>query len=121
MTNITHYVTLFNCYVMSDANARIKRNLVESAMRIVFDVEIEGLGQALKQARVKAKMSVVLAGERAQMSGANFSRIENEETKGVPIQTFIKAAKAVDPDLSSRLGEWIKVITKLEAEIPTSI
>ncbi|MFN6475253.1 helix-turn-helix domain-containing protein [Nostoc sp. DedQUE07] len=77
-------------------------------LKIVFEVEVEGLGQVLRQAREKAKLSVASAGERAGMSGANFSRIENEETKGVPIETLIKAAKAVGLDLSSYLGEWVK-------------
>ena len=76
-------------------------------MKIIFEIEVKGLGQALKQAREKAKLSVASAGKRAGMSGANFSRIENEETKGVPVETLIKAAKAVELDLSYYLGKWI--------------
>lgn len=79
-------------------------------MRIVFEVEVEGLGQALKQAREAARLSVASAGELAGMSGANFSRIENEEPKGVPIETLVKAAKAVGLDLSPYLGEWVKSV-----------
>ena len=39
--------------------------------------------------------------------------IENEETKGVPIETLVKAAKAVGLDLSLYVGEvgkdWLPV------------
>ena len=79
-------------------------------MRIVFEVEVEGLGQVLKQAREAARLSVAAAGERAGMSGANFNRIENEETKGVPVETLVRAAKAVGLDLSTYMGEWIKSV-----------
>lgn len=79
-------------------------------MKIVFEVEIKGLGKALKRAREKAKLSVASAGERAGMSGANFSRIENEDAKGVPLDSLIKASEAVGLDLSAYFGEWVKSI-----------
>ncbi|MBR8832521.1 MAG: helix-turn-helix domain-containing protein [Stigonema ocellatum SAG 48.90 = DSM 106950] len=79
-------------------------------MRIIFEVEVPGLGQALRKARESARLSVAAAGERAGMSGANFSRIENEEPKGVPIETLMKAAKAVGLDLSFYIGEWVKSV-----------
>jgi transcriptional regulator with XRE-family HTH domain len=79
-------------------------------MKIIFEVKVEGLGQALRQAREDARLSVASAGQRAGMSGANFSRIETEDNKGVPIGTLIKAAKAVGLDLSSYLGEWVKSV-----------
>ena len=45
-----------------------------TGLKIVFEVKVEGLGQALKQARETARLSVAAAGERAGMSGANCSR-----------------------------------------------
>ncbi len=113
---ITHYATLVNCYVTMYGDDRLKEIMLMDVMRIVFEVEVEGLGQALRQAREKAKLSVASAGERAGMSGANFSRIENEETKGVPIETLVKAAKAVGLDLSSYLGEWVKSMPGITIE-----
>jgi transcriptional regulator with XRE-family HTH domain len=95
---------------------RLKEVLLMNVMKIVFEVEIKGLGFAIKQARKAAKLSVASAGERAGMSGANFSRIENEETKGVPIETLVKASQAVGLDLSSHLGDWAKSIPVVDAK-----
>jgi transcriptional regulator with XRE-family HTH domain len=92
------------------SGGNLKGVVLMDVMRIVFEVEVKGLGQVLKQAREAARLSVASAGERAGMSGANFSRIENEETKGVPIQTLVKAAQAVGLDLSSYLDEWVKSV-----------
>ncbi|MDY6786480.1 MAG: helix-turn-helix transcriptional regulator [Cyanobacteriota bacterium] len=83
-------------------------------MRIIIEVELEGIGTALKQAREKVGMSLVVAGNQAGMSGANFSRIENEETKGVPLTTLIRAATVVGLDLKKYLGDWIEHIPGVE-------
>jgi len=79
-------------------------------MKILVEVEVTGIGAALKRAREKAQISLSVAGDRSGMSGANFNRIENEDTKGVPLSTLIRAAKAVDLDLSEHLGDWAKNI-----------
>jgi len=41
-----------------------------------------------------------VADDRAGMSGANFNRIENEDTKKVPLDTLVRVAKAVELDLT---------------------
>lgn len=79
-------------------------------MKIIFEVEIQGLGQALKAARESAGLSLTVAGDRSGMSGANFNRIENEDAKGVPLETLARAAKAVELDLSQYLGEWVNSV-----------
>lgn len=86
---------------------------ITSVMRIIVEVEVEGLGKALKQAREAVSLSVAAAGERASMSGANFNRIENEETKGVPLETLARAARAVGLDLSIYIGDWIESVPSI--------
>lgn len=76
-------------------------------MEIIVKVKAEGIGSALKEARESEGISLVVAGDRAGMSGANFNRIENEDTKGVPIETLVRAANAVGLDLTKVLGDWI--------------
>jgi len=83
-------------------------------MKIIIEVEAHGVGAALKQARENAKISLTVAGDRSGMSGANFNRIENEDTKGVPLPTLIRAAEAVNLDLVPLLGEWIKTVPGIE-------
>jgi len=79
-------------------------------MKIIIEVELTGIGTALKKARETAGLSLTVAGDYAGMSGANFNRIENEDTKGVPLDTLIRAANAVGLDLTECLGEWIQHI-----------
>lgn len=79
-------------------------------MKIIIEVETSGIGTALKEARESAGLSLTVAGDRAGMSGANFNRIENEITKGVPLSTLVRAAKAVSLDLTKYLNELIKNI-----------
>lgn len=86
-------------------------------MKIIIEVELTGVGASLKRAREAAGLSLTVAGDRAGMSGANFNRIENEDTKGVPLNTLIRAAKAVDLDLGKELGNWIKHIPGFEENI----
>jgi transcriptional regulator with XRE-family HTH domain len=81
-----------------------------SAMKLIIEVELEGIGAALKKAREAANISLTVAGDRSGMSGANFNRIENEDSKGVPIRTLAKAAQAVNLDLSTCLGDWVRQI-----------
>lgn len=83
-------------------------------MKIIIEVEAVGVGSALKAAREDAKISLTVAGDRSGMSGANFNRIENEDNKGVPIQTLVRAANAVGLDLTLVLGDWIKYIPDIE-------
>jgi transcriptional regulator with XRE-family HTH domain len=85
-------------------------------MRVVFEVEIPGLGDKLKKARDSAGYSAEVAGARAGMTGGNFNRIENEVNKTVPIQTLVSAAKAVGLDLSAVFGDWIKAVPGLSLE-----
>lgn len=75
-------------------------------MKVIIEVELEGLGSALKKAREASGLSLVVAGARSGMSGTNFNRIENEDVKGVPLTTLARAARAVDLDLTKYLGEW---------------
>lgn len=79
-------------------------------MKLVIEVELDGVGAAIKAAREQAGITVAVAGDRAGMSGANFSRIENEDNKGVPLPTLIKVAEVVGLDLSQVLGDWVKSI-----------
>lgn len=79
-------------------------------MKIIIEVELTGVGAALKKAREAAGISLTVAGDRAQMSGANFNRIENEDTKGVPLDTLVRAASAVGLDLTKYLGDWVKSV-----------
>lgn len=79
-------------------------------MKIIIEVELTGVGTALKKARESTGLSLTVAGDRAGMSGANFNRIENEDTKGVPLDTLVRAAKAVGLDLTECLGEWVKYV-----------
>jgi transcriptional regulator with XRE-family HTH domain len=76
-------------------------------MKVIIEVEQKGLGDALKKARESSGLSLVAAGSLAGMSGANFNRIENEDVKGVPLATLIRAANAVNLDLAEHLGKWI--------------
>lgn len=91
----------------------LKGRANRDVMRIIVELEVEGLGKALKQAREAASLSVAAAGERAGMSGANFNRIENEETKGVPLETLARAARAVGLDLSIYIGDWIESVPSI--------
>jgi transcriptional regulator with XRE-family HTH domain len=79
-------------------------------MKIVIEVEIEGLGGHLKAAREAAGLSLTVAGDLSGMSGANFNRIENEDTKGVPLETLARAAKAVKLDLAAYIGDWVQQV-----------
>ena len=83
-------------------------------MKIIIEVELTGVGTALKRAREASGLSLVVAGDRAGMSGANFNRIENEDTKGVPLDTLVRAANAVGLDLAECLGDWVKQIPGIE-------
>lgn len=85
-------------------------------MEIIVKVKAEGIGSALKEARESAGLSLIVAGDRAGMSGANFNRIENEDTKGVPIETLIRAANVVGLDLRQHLGDWISQIPGVSLE-----
>jgi|GEM_PF-1845925 len=89
-------------------------------MRIIIEVELEGIGAALKQAREKAGMSLAVAGNQAGMSGSNFNRIENEETKGVPLSTLIRAAVVVGLDLKEHLGNWVETVPGVELPSATT-
>lgn len=79
-------------------------------MKIIIEVDATGVGAALKRARENAGISLTVAGDRSGMSGANFNRIENEDTKGVPIETLFRAANAVGLDLVKLLGGWIQQV-----------
>jgi transcriptional regulator with XRE-family HTH domain len=83
-------------------------------MKIIIEVEIKGVGAALKDAREKANLSLTSAGVYSGMSAANFNRIENEETKGVPLSTLIRAAQSVNLDLGELLGDWIHQVPGVE-------
>jgi transcriptional regulator with XRE-family HTH domain len=83
-------------------------------MKIIIEVEVNGVGAALKRARESAHLSLAAAGNLAGMSAANFSRIENEEHKSVPLDTLIRAAQVVNLDLSELLGDWIYQIPGVE-------
>jgi len=85
-------------------------------MKIIVEVELTGVGTALKRARESAGLSLTVAGDRAGMSGANFNRIENEDTKGVPLDTLVRAAKAVKLDLTECLGEWVKHVPGVDLQ-----
>ncbi|WP_414756605.1 helix-turn-helix domain-containing protein [Anabaena sp. CCY 9910] len=91
-------------------NRGAKRRGKPEKTKIIIEVEFTGIGTALKKAREAAGMSLTVAGDYAGMSGANFNRIENEDTKGVPLDTLIRAANAVGLDLKECLGEWIQHI-----------
>jgi transcriptional regulator with XRE-family HTH domain len=83
-------------------------------MKIIIEVEVNGLGTALKQARESAHLSLAAAGNLAGMSAANFNRIENEEHKSVPLHTLVRAAQVVNLDLNELLGDWIYKIPGVE-------
>ena len=83
------------------------------SMRIVISVEIDGVGEALRQAREAAGLSLAAAGALADMSASNFGRVENGDMKNVPLPTLIRAASAVDLDLRPLLGEWIEAVPGL--------
>lgn len=86
-------------------------------MKIIIEVQAEGIGAALKAAREDAGISLVVAGDRSGMSGANFNRIENEDNKGVPLATLVKAANAVGLDLTLCLGDWIKHVPGVDLDL----
>lgn len=79
-------------------------------MRIVISVEIEGVGEAIRQARESAGLSLAAAGALAGLSASGFGRVENGDTKNVPLATLSRAAGAVGLDLRSLLGHWIESV-----------
>lgn len=84
-------------------------------MKITFEVEVEGVGKLLREARKAAGLTQDQAGIAAGMSGANFSRLENEDTKGTPIETLFRAANAVGLDLKAHLS-WLDQVPGVQLE-----
>jgi transcriptional regulator with XRE-family HTH domain len=84
-------------------------------MRITFEVEVEGVGKLLRDARKAAGLTQDQAGVAAGMSGANFSRLENEDTKGTPLETLLRAASAVGLDLKAHLN-WLDQVPGVQLE-----
>ena len=76
-------------------------------MRVTIEVEVVGVGAALKAARDAVRISQAAAGARMGQTGSNFFRLENEEHKSVPIETLRQAFEAVGLDLVQCLGEWV--------------
>jgi len=92
----------------------LEETFQKNRMKIVIEIEIDEIGAKLKFARELAGISLNAAGNLGAMTGSNLSRIENEETKRVPLPTLIRAARAVNLDLNSLLGRWADLLIPLE-------
>lgn len=77
------------------------------AMRVLLDVEVKGVGEAVAQARRQQQLSQDAVGDLIGMSGATISRIEAEEAKGVPLRTLLLVLRALKLDPEIVLGEWV--------------
>ena len=76
-------------------------------MKVTIEVELVGVGAVLRAAREAAGLSQSKAGTKMGQTGANFSRLETEEHKSVPLETLRQSFEAVGLDLVQCLGEWV--------------
>ncbi|MGJ3244923.1 MAG: helix-turn-helix domain-containing protein [Elainellaceae cyanobacterium] len=59
-------------------------------MKVLISLEFEGLGDLIKEARISARKSVSSLANEADMTAANWYKIENEETKALPLETLLR-------------------------------
>jgi transcriptional regulator with XRE-family HTH domain len=83
-------------------------------MRLVIEADLTGVGDLVRRAREGLRLSQAAAGQLAGMSGANLSRIESEDAKGVPLATLLKVLDVVDLDPVKTIGDWILHIPGVE-------
>ena len=62
-----------------------------------------GLGDRIKTEREKSNRSVAQMAQAAGISSSQWNRIENEEVKALPEETFIAIEKVMGVDLEVKL------------------
>jgi transcriptional regulator with XRE-family HTH domain len=72
-------------------------------VRKVIEQEFPGLGARIKQAREADPRSLVQICAAIDMTPANWYKIENEETKVLPLETLRKVEQVLGVDLGVKL------------------
>jgi len=75
---------------------------VPMKVRKVIDQDVSGLGARIKAARESDERSLTAICAEAKMTAANWYKIENEETKVLPLETLQKMEEVLGIDLGVR-------------------
>ena len=68
-------------------------------MKVTLSVDVDGLAEALKQARLSSSKSPTEIAFLAGMSVANLYRIESEDNKSIPLETLESLSDVLGVDL----------------------
>lgn len=72
-------------------------------VQVSLSVDIPGLGDRIRRVRLAKGLTATEAGALANMSTANWYRIENEEVKSLPRTTLKKLSQALEFDFDAEL------------------
>lgn len=70
------------------------------SMKVMIEVDIPGLGAALKRRREEKRLTPTFVAAAVGMTAANLYRIEGEENKSIPFKTLKELAKILEIDLT---------------------
>lgn len=76
-------------------------------MKVVIEVELPGLSNDLRQARLKTGLTPTRIASNADMTTANLYRIEGGEHKRIPLDTLIRLSSALGVDVSDRVRDSV--------------
>lgn len=74
-------------------------------VRKIVDVEVPGLGEKIKAARVNDRRSLSKICIAMDMSPVNWYRIEAEDTKALPIETLRRIEEVLGVDFGVEIDE----------------
>lgn len=72
-------------------------------VRKVTDIKVPGLGEKIKEARLRDRRSLAEICRQIPMSPVNWYKIESEETKALPIETLRRIEEVLNIDLGVRM------------------
>jgi transcriptional regulator with XRE-family HTH domain len=74
---------------------------MELLMQVTLSVEVPHLGARIKAAREKSGKTPTAIAAMAEMSVANLYRIENEDTKSVPLETLKRLSQVLEVEFEA--------------------
>lgn len=87
-------------------------------LRTVVDQDVSGLGAKIKQVRESDERSLTQICAAAKMTSANWYKIENEDTKLLPLETLRRIEAVLNVDLGVRIDaeKLFKSLTAKQAK-----
>ena len=74
-------------------------------VRKTIDIEVENLGEAIREARKLDKRSLADICKLVNMTPSNWSRIEKEQTKALPLETLRKIEEVLNVDFGVKFND----------------